>query len=299
MIINVTPKQFLRSHPLLPVDKTQGIFFSGRLKEFPNDFLVYEKLSQSELDLTPDSISIDFRPVTYHDCKVREYCDTSLGSAEELEEREFSPSGYIQGKCGVSTLEDMNRWGLDRILVGDDSHEPHTSSEINFTAPESKHCRRLIYEYLQEEYCFLKVATVTSADRSESRVFSVTPDKSLLPLLNAGFVPTDLVKLYRFIGNGPSHQDAKHGLMIGEGLSKEQRTAVYRLLSSLCPRMDAKTVDIPNGVNTDLLLYLLLLLLLLLLYVLLLLLSLLLLYLLLLLYCLYIYCYYINGFLHV
>jgi tRNA pseudouridine synthase D (TruD) len=71
----------------------------------------------------------------------------------------------------------------------------------------------------------------------------VTADESLLGLASTALSLQDLTALYAFKVRGPHHPDASAGVLVGLGLSRDERTRVYRIVTSSCLSLDSKTVE--------------------------------------------------------
>jgi tRNA pseudouridine synthase D (TruD) len=71
----------------------------------------------------------------------------------------------------------------------------------------------------------------------------VSADESLLELASTALSLQDLTALYAFKVRGPHHPDAGAGVLVGLGLSRDERTKVYRIVTSKCLSLDSKTVE--------------------------------------------------------
>ena len=75
----------------------------------------------------------------------------------------------------------------------------------------------------------------------------VSADASLYELATTAMTMDDITALYAFKINGPHHKDAKNGIKIGLGLSREDRTNVYKIVTSNCLSLDSKTAEDRNN----------------------------------------------------
>lgn len=71
----------------------------------------------------------------------------------------------------------------------------------------------------------------------------VSADESLLGLASTALSLQDITALYAFKVRGPHHPDAGTGVLVGLGLSRDERTRVYRIVTSKCLSLDSKTVE--------------------------------------------------------
>ena len=77
----------------------------------------------------------------------------------------------------------------------------------------------------------------------------VYADYSLFELAHTAMSIADISLLYAFKGRGPHHSGAREGVRIGLGLSRDERTKVYRIITSKCASLDSKTGD--SGYNNN------------------------------------------------
>jgi tRNA(Glu) U13 pseudouridine synthase TruD len=75
----------------------------------------------------------------------------------------------------------------------------------------------------------------------------VSADASLYELAGTALTMDDITALYAFKIKGPHHKDAKNGIKIGLGLSREDRTSVYKIVTSNCLSLDSKTAEDRNN----------------------------------------------------
>ena len=75
----------------------------------------------------------------------------------------------------------------------------------------------------------------------------VSADTSLIELAVTAMTMEDINTLYAFKINGPHHKDARSGIKVCLGLSREERTNVYRIITSNCLSLDSKTAEDRNN----------------------------------------------------
>ena len=75
----------------------------------------------------------------------------------------------------------------------------------------------------------------------------VSADASLFELAGTSMTFDDISALYAFKINGPHHRDARNGIKVGRGMSREERTNVYRIVTSNCLSLDSKTAEDRNN----------------------------------------------------
>ena len=71
----------------------------------------------------------------------------------------------------------------------------------------------------------------------------ISADHSLIELAETAITLPDIGSVYAFKGRGPHHKDAKEGVRVGLGLSRDERTKVYRIITSNCMSLDSKTAN--------------------------------------------------------
>ena len=75
----------------------------------------------------------------------------------------------------------------------------------------------------------------------------VSADKCFVELAKTTLSMTDIMSLYAFKAMGPQHVNAAAGVRIGLGLSRDDRTKVYRIVTSKCLSLDSKTIEDRNN----------------------------------------------------
>ena len=75
----------------------------------------------------------------------------------------------------------------------------------------------------------------------------VSADKCFAELAKTTLSAVDILSLYVFKANGPLHANASAGVRIGLGLSRDDRTKVYRIVTSKCLSLDSKTIEDRNN----------------------------------------------------
>ena len=71
----------------------------------------------------------------------------------------------------------------------------------------------------------------------------ISADHSLIELAETAIPLSDIGSIYAFKSRGPHHRDAKDGVRVGYGLSRDERTKVYRIITSNCLSLDSKTAN--------------------------------------------------------
>lgn len=71
----------------------------------------------------------------------------------------------------------------------------------------------------------------------------VSADESLLELASTTLSLHDIAAIYAFKVRGPHHPNASTGVLVGLGLSRDERTRVYRVVTSKCLSLDSKTIE--------------------------------------------------------
>jgi hypothetical protein len=223
MMLNIHPNGFLSS-ALVSV--------TGELKKSADDFKVFEKFNAAAC-IEAASIKTDLPELQNVSCLIDSTISSENGSSS------FVAEDYIRSEGTEEDLNMLNDW-----LLG---NRTSPLANVDLRAPSDKEHRMSLYTYLKLNFPFIAAA---NAEIDGNRIIRVFENRSLLPLEALGISRDALAQIYIFLSLGPLHYNASSGINIGEGLSREQRTAVYKLFSSLCPQLDANTVDCGDGVST-------------------------------------------------
>ena len=71
----------------------------------------------------------------------------------------------------------------------------------------------------------------------------ISADHSLIELAETTISLADISSVYAFKSRGPHHKKAIDGIRVGFGLSRDERTKVYRIITSNCLSIDSKTAE--------------------------------------------------------
>lgn len=157
-------------------------------------------------------------------------------------------------------IRQMNTW-IDHEDKASLVNSGQDEYSLTFAMPDDSNHRKMIYEYLNDKYPYLKVDLIKFNELNYQ--MKVSRDASYVSLFDTLHLD-DLKTLYTFknqrlsgttsegilIGSHSMHPIASTALIVflGEYLSKSERSQVYNIITKT-PRMDSRTVDV-KGENT-------------------------------------------------
>ena len=237
-------------------DETIELTYKAR----PEDFEVFEvplRSDQASCNLNVDTKgSIDFTflsKIIQNSVLMQKSGDYWNKKATQGDNHGYALLDQGEGATGAPCLDPANFLGdtfVDKIQemqerfimsLSDTSVRIPEPLVLDFPATMNKAERQAIHKHIHEK--FPLVATSKAKDSK----YEISIDTNLQALLRANCPLGDANRLSIFLQRQQGQSVYYEVIQIGQGLSREQRTTLHRALAQHYPRLQARTMNVPNS----------------------------------------------------